>query len=111
MLFIDSQSLKSVFFFFPEWIETQADILEKEGMLTDGDVNPKAAMAHAQEKFMDYQGVRPNSSLLSMPANERTVRTCVGDVCSVVASVVPSVVIVLVFCPGTQRRVSFRNTH
>lgn len=67
--------------FYPEWIETQADILEEEGIMTDGVVNRKAAVAHAQEKFMDYQGVRPNSSLLSMPANERTVRTCLCDVC------------------------------
>ena len=75
ILVIDSQSVKFFHIFLSEWIETQADILEEEGMVTDGDVNTKDAMAHAQQKFMDFQGVRPNSTVLTMPANDRTVRT------------------------------------
>ena len=75
ILVIDSQSVKFFHIFLSEWIETQADILEEEGMVTDGVVNTKDAMAHAQQKFMHFQGVRPNSTVLTMPANDRTVRT------------------------------------
>ena len=68
--------IKGYLLIFAEWIETQAKVLEEEGLLADGAdgyVNQAAAVAHAQEKFMDFQGIRPNGTVLSMPARENTV--------------------------------------
>ena len=53
------------------WIEKQTETLEKEGLLQNGVVDARAAMARGIQEFREFS--RPKTTVMTMPANRNTV--------------------------------------